>query len=119
MDPRRFLKDHLDSVLDSHFLKGLFALEIVFLVDFVQMFDFFAAFVLLLQVAHVAFNLLLALLDARFDLARHLPRLFVFQPVDLSQSLFVVAVRPSDGLSQQLLSYRAHLLHFLDFLRVA
>ena len=40
----------MDTVFKSHLFEGLLAVEVVLLIDLVQVFDFFAALIFLLEV---------------------------------------------------------------------
>ena len=77
LDTGGFFKDHLHLIFEVHVFEGLLPLHRLDLVELVQVLHFLAAFVLLLEVVHVALDLLLALLDADSDLASDL-FLFVF-----------------------------------------
>ena len=114
------LEDHLHKSFLGHPLEGLSARQGLLLVDFMKMFDFFAPLVFFSEVAHVAINLLLSLLDALSDLTLHLPRLFLLHSVDLGEALLVAdLLRIHCHRFDLFLSFLAHLLHLGDLLTVA
>ena len=90
----------MDAIFETHALKCFLALQVIFLVDLVQIFDFLAPLVLLFEVAEVAVNLLLSLSDAVANLPSLLSLLLILHLLDLSQSLmrwdfvWVHALRP-------------------------
>ena len=79
----------MDTVFESHFFEGLLSLQSFLLVDFVEVFDFFASIVLLIEVFQIAFDLLLSLLNAELDLALLVLHLFLLLDLDFGEAYAV------------------------------
>ena len=111
-----FLKNHLDTIFETHFLKGLLSFQCLLLVNLVEVFDFFASIVLLIEVFQIAFDLLLSLLNAELDLALLVLHLFLLLDLDLSEAyavrdfIMVLHLLCTDLLSCLLLVFHCHSL---------
>ena len=109
----------MDAVLEAHALECLFALQVVFLVDLVQILHFLSPLVLFFKVAQVAVHLLLTLLDSVANLSRLLLLLVLLHLLDFIET-FVSRdfVRVKTLCLEVLLYLSASLLHLVDFFNV-
>jgi len=111
-----FLKDHLHAILQAHLFERLLPLQVILLVNLVQVFDFFAPLVLLLQVTEVALDLFLTLLDAHLDFSRLLFHLLFFLFLDLQKAILWAQLvdRALDHSSEVLFNFNTLDLNLCD-----
>ena len=119
LNTRCLFKDHLNAILQSHPLKRLFPLQVILLVNLVQVLDFLAPLILLLEVAEVAGDLLLSLLHAFSDFRCLLFSFELLLNLDFCEALlrcqFIVTL---DAQLYLLFSLDALALHLLDLVHI-